>query len=65
MKITQYQQAKQDLKIISQWAKSKFPEDKVAVRQIINDNTHALCSDHDLSEKKESMLHNYACTLHP
>ena len=62
---TQYQYAKQDLKTISQWAKSKFPEDKPAVRQIINDNTHALSSDYDLSEKKQSMLHNYACTLHP
>ena len=62
---TQYQQAKQDLKTISQWAKSKFPEDKPAVRQIINDNTHVLCSDYDLSEKKQNLLHNYACTLHP
>ena len=62
---TQYQKAKEDLKSISQWAKIKFPTDKPAIRQIINDNTHALCSDYDLNDKKQSMLHNYACTLHP
>ena len=33
MKITQYQQAKNDLKTISQWAKNKFPDDKPAIRQ--------------------------------
>lgn len=65
MKITQYQQAKNDLKTISQWAKNKFPDDKPAIRQTINDETHNLCKEYDLSEKKESMLHNYACTLHP
>ena len=62
---TQYQQAKQELKNISQWAKSKFIEDKPAIRQTINDNTHDLCKKYDLSEKKQNMLHDYACTLHP
>ena len=60
-----YQYAKEDLKLISKWAKSKFPKDKPAIRQIINDNTHALCIDYDLSKYKQSLLHDYACTLHP
>ena len=60
-----YQYAKKDLKLISKWAKSKFPTDKPAIRQIINDNTCALCIDYDLSKYQKSLLHNYACTLHP
>ena len=62
---TSYRFAKENLKSISQRAKIKFPTDKPAIRQIINDNTHALCIDYDLSKYKQSLLHDYACTLHP
>ena len=62
---TQYQYAKQDLKSVSQWAKRHFVNDKPGIRQTINDETHHICKEYDLSEKKQSMLHNYACTLHP
>ena len=65
MKVTQYQQAKEELKNISEWAKSHFIGDKPAVRQVINDNTHSLAFEYALSDKKQDMLHNYACTLHP
>jgi hypothetical protein len=61
---TQYQQAKKELKEVSQWVKREF-NDNPQIRQTINDETHHICKEYDLSEKKQSMLHNYACTLHP
>lgn len=65
MKLSGYQFARKQLKEISIFAKNHFKDDKPAIRQTINDNTHALCIDYDLSEYKSSLLHNYACTLHP
>ena len=65
MKITQYQQAKQDLKTISQSAKNQFPNDEPAIRQIINDSANDLILTYDLSEHQIILLSNYAGTLHP
>tara|TARA_B100001146_G_C16161175_1_gene425728 strand:+ start:484 stop:684 length:201 start_codon:yes stop_codon:yes gene_type:complete len=61
---TLYQFAKEQLKEIAIYAKKKHPNDKPAVRQIINDSTHSICIENDLSEYKSGLLHNYACTLH-
>ena len=62
---TAYQDAKQDLKNIAIDAKKEFKGDKPAIRQIINDNTHFIAYQYELSEYKTDLLHNYACTLHP
>jgi transcription initiation factor IIF auxiliary subunit len=65
MKTTQYQKAKNNLKVTSSMAKSQFSNDKPMIRQIINDSIDNLANEYHLSEKKQDMLHNYACTLHP
>jgi hypothetical protein len=62
---TSYKFAKDHLKEISIYAKKHFVNDKPAIRQTINDSTHNICNEYDLSNKKQNMLHNYACTLHP
>tara|TARA_R110000822_G_scaffold107427_6_gene236112 strand:+ start:603 stop:800 length:198 start_codon:yes stop_codon:yes gene_type:complete len=63
--MTNYQKAKNNLKETSLMAKNQFPTDKPMIRQIINDSTHNICSLYDLSEQRQSLLHDYACTLHP
>lgn len=60
-----YQLARMELIGIAKKAKRYYPNDKPAVRQIINDSTHRLASEHNLSEHKTELLHNYACKLHP
>lgn len=66
--MTKYQQAKQQLKELSNKAKEQFGTDKPAIRQCINDNCDAICKDNlynGLTEYQQSLLHNYACKLHP
>tara|TARA_R110000851_G_scaffold166854_1_gene312436 strand:- start:128 stop:328 length:201 start_codon:yes stop_codon:yes gene_type:complete len=62
---TRYQFAKQELKNISKSAKNQFPNDKPAIRQIINDGANHLILNYDLSEHQIILLSNYAGTLHP
>ena len=62
---TKYQLAKQALKAVAIQSKKDFPTDKPAIRQEINDMTHWIISDMDLTEYQANLLHNYACKLHP
>ena len=63
--MTNYQIAKRTLLTIALDAKSQYRNDKPAIRQIINDSTHEVCRDLDLSEYQQNLVHNYACELHP
>ena len=63
--MTNYQNCKLQLKETAKIAKKEFKNDKPAIRQAINNNTHALCGDYNLSEYKTNLLHNYAASLHP
>ena len=65
MNITKYKQAKNELKLISNWAKELHVDDKPIVRMLINDNCYYLCKEYNLSDKKQNLLHDYACVLHP
>ena len=60
-----YQIAKRTLLAIALDVKAQYRNDKPCIRQIINDSTHEICRDLDLSEHKTNLLHNYACELHP
>ena len=62
---TAYQNAKNELKAVSIEAKNIFKNDFPAIRQIINDNTHIIALNNNLSENKTDLLHYYACKLHP
>jgi hypothetical protein len=63
--MTNYQNAKSELKNISIEAKKHFKNDKPAVRMQINDSINWISDNYSLSDYKNSLLHNYACTLHP
>ena len=63
--MTNYQEAKDKLRSFAEWMKVKADGDKPMVRQGINDYTHDLCADLKLSEYQQTLLHNYACKLHP
>ena len=63
--MTNYQQAKQQLKELAQKAKEQFKTDKPAIRQYINDNAYYISQNFDLTEYQTDLLHNYACKLHP
>lgn len=63
--MTDYQQAKDKLRCHAEWIKVYFEGDKPAIRQSINDYTHSICRDFDLSEYNRNLLSNYACKLHP
>lgn len=65
MKNTQYQQAKKELKQISIRAKEHYKNDKPAIRMYINDSVNWVSDNYNLSHHKNSLLHDYACTLHP
>lgn len=65
MKISIYQQAKQELKSIATDAKKEYPNDKPAIRQIINDSLDSLCKSLRMSDYQRYLLSNYACKLHP
>lgn len=63
--MTSYQNAKSNLKAVSQDAKAQHRNDKPAIRQTINDYVDYLCKDLNLSEYQRNLLSNYACKLHP
>ncbi len=63
--LSNYQQAKRDLKEVSKMAKSQYESDKPLRRMIINDNVHFFSIDYNLSEYQLKLLSNYSCTLHP
>jgi hypothetical protein len=63
--MTNYQQAKSMLRSYAGYISVQFRDDKPAIRQCINEYTHAICSDYNLTEYKQNLLHNYACKLHP
>ena len=65
MKYTQYQEAKNELKNISIQAKNNFVNDKPAIRLQINDSINWISENYGLTDYKNSLLHDYACTLHP
>mgnify|MGYP003664199153 CR=1 FL=1 len=65
MKVTQYQKAKNELKNISIHAKNAFVNDKPAIRMQINDSINWVSDNYSLTDHKNSLLHDYACTLHP
>ena len=61
---SKYQIAKSTLLSISNDAKSRFRNDKPAVRQTINDTSYEISRDLFLSEYQTNLLSNYACKLH-
>ncbi len=61
---TDYQNAKDFLKMTAKTAKSEYKNDKPAQRMIINDTVDQLCKDFNFSEHKRDLLSNYACKLH-
>ena len=65
MKTTQYQEAKKELKFISENLKKQYKNDKPAIRMYINNSINWVSENYNLSEHKNSLLHDYACTLHP
>ena len=63
-KLTNYQQAKTDLKNIAISAKITYKNDKPAQRMIINDYCDSLCKDYQFSDYYRNLLSNYSCILH-
>lgn len=63
--ITQYQIAKNMLKMVSLDAKSEYRNDKPMVRMIINNTVDSICISLQFSEYQRNLLSNYACKLHP
>jgi len=63
--MTDYQQAKRQLKEIAQEVRKEYPKDKPAQRQAINDYCHNLVIIHNLKDHEADNLHGYAATLHP
>ena len=61
--ITNYQIAKNTLKVVSLDAKSQYRNDKPMIRMIINDTTDEIYLK--LSDYQRNLLSNYACKLHP
>ena len=62
--MTNYQQAKKQLKEIAKTAKQQHPTDKPLIRMIINDSVDSL-SRGNLTEYQRYLLSDYACKLHP
>lgn len=66
MKInTDYQNAKDFLKLTAKTAKSEYKNDKPSQRMIINDTVDFLCKNYQFSEYKRNLLSLYSCKLHP
>jgi hypothetical protein len=63
--MTNYQDAKSQLILISYHAKEQHTNDKPLIRMMINDSAYMLSIDLKLSEYQTNLLSNYACTLHP
>jgi ribosomal protein L31E len=64
-KVSNYQNAKKELKKVSDFVKKQYPKDKPLIRQSINDKSYFLGSEFMLSPYEIDLLSNYACTLHP
>ena len=64
MKQTIYQTARVLLKEAAKNAKNDYPNDKPAIRQIINDTADGLSKDLKLSDYQRDLLSNYSCNLH-
>ncbi len=62
---TEYQNAKDFLKLTAKTAKSEYKNDKPAQRMIINDTVDQLCKNYNFSDYKRDLLSLYACKLHP
>jgi len=65
MKVSNYKVAKSMLRAHAEYISVQFRSDKPAIRQGINDYTHEVCKEFNLSNYHQNLLHNYACTLHP
>jgi hypothetical protein len=63
--VTNYQNAKTDLKQLAKDLKSNFPNDLPLQNQGINDYCDHLCKNAGLSDYQKRLLENYACSLHP
>ncbi len=63
--MTNYQKAKQALKIVSDEVKTIFKDDRALIRTVINDEVDSLNKDLNLSDYQRTLLSNYACKLHP
>lgn len=63
--ISNYQQAKQTLKMYTIEMKKEYPTDKPMIRQLINDFTDYLCRSFSLTEHQIRLLSDYSCNLHP
>jgi len=63
--MTNYQQAKEQLKESAKWIKRETPNDKPMIRMYINDMCGIYCNDYDLTDYQRDLLSNYACKLHP
>lgn len=63
--MTNYQQAKTELKKVAKFVKKHYPKDKPLIRQSINDKAYFLSSEYLLKPFQIDLLSNYACKLHP
>jgi hypothetical protein len=48
-----------------QEAKKQYSNDKPLIRMSINDSAHNIAKELKLPEYNTTLLHNYACKLHP
>lgn len=63
--MTNYKQAKTELKETANFVKKYYPNDKPLIRQTINDKAYFLGGDFKLKPSEIERLNNYACKLHP
>ena len=63
--MTNYQNAKTNLKSHALQVQKAFKNDKPAQRQYINDYTDMLCKDYHLSNYQRDLLSNYSIKFHP
>lgn len=63
--MTNYQEAKQQLKEIAKQVKKSHPTDKPLIRMVLNDSADSLSREYNLSEYQLNLLAKYTCTLHP
>ena len=63
--MSNYTNAKNELKEVSKHVKKHYPNDKPMIRQTINDKAYFLGGEHGLSPNQIELLSDYACELHP
>ena len=63
--MTNYQNAKVNLKAIAKDLKLNFPTDIPLQNQGINDYCDYLCKNAGLTDYQKKLLENYACSLQP